>query len=206
MAKPIRNILFDVGNVLIHCDFAYAAEEMAKQSHKTAEEIMASLLDHPIIDDFDAGKFPAEEFVSGMQRLSGWKGTSYDLERIWNTMLSPDEAMFDYMESLIERGYKAYILSNVNPYHVKFVKASFPRVLGTHGQVWSCECKLIKPSDEIFHHTKSSFGIDPEDTVFIDDREINIEAARRAGFIGIVHRSLSETEALLEALLNDELT
>lgn len=197
----VRNIIFDLGNVLIHCDLEYAVREIAAKSRLSAEAIREKLTGHTIIDEFDEGRHSPEEFAELMRDEAGWQGTTDELEAIWQRMLSPDEEAFEYLESLIERGYDTYILSNANPFHVDHVKETYPRILQTLGQIFSCEVRLIKPDEAIFHHTRETFGIEPTETVFIDDRLPNVRAAERVGFIGIVHTSLDQTRRKLEELL-----
>lgn len=197
----IKNIIFDLGNVLIHCDLEYAVRQIAAKSKLSAGEIHAHLEGHTTIDEFDEGRHTPEEFADLMRHHTGWQGTTEELEAIWHKMLYPDREMFAYMESLIQRGYDTYILSNANPFHVDHVKETYPAILKTLGQIFSCEIQLIKPNEEIFRHTVRAFGLDPSESVFIDDRESNVRAAERVGFQGIVHQSLSETRDKLESLL-----
>jgi HAD superfamily hydrolase (TIGR01509 family) len=201
---PIRNIIFDLGNVLIHCDLEYAVHEIASRSSMTDSEIREKLTSHSIIDEFDEGLHTPEEFAELMRDQTGWQGTTPELEAIWQQMLYPDEPTFAYMESLIERGYDTYILSNANPFHVDHVKETYPRILQTLGQIFSCEVKLIKPNEAIFLHTREVFGIEPTESVFIDDKLANVLSAQRVGFRGIVHRSLEQTKTELEEMLKGQ--
>jgi HAD superfamily hydrolase (TIGR01509 family) len=199
----IRNVIFDLGNVLVHCDLSYAVREIGRASDLSEDEIRRHLEGHTIIDEFDEGRHTAEEFALLMRDHTGWRGTTRELEAIWQQMLHPDPEMFEYLDTLIARGLNTYILSNANPFHVEHVKETYPDILRTVGQIFSCEIRLIKPNEAIFRHTADEFGIAPEESVFIDDRPANVEAARRVGFIGILHTSRESTQAQLEALLAD---
>ncbi len=198
----IRNFLFDVGNVLVRCDIKFGSHEIAKRSHCSAEEIELKLAEHSLINEFDEGVHTREGFNTKMREFAGWDGTAKELEFIWQQMLSPDKEMLDYMESLMERGYPAYILSNSNPYHTDYLRHTFPPIKATHGQIFSNECSLVKPDEAIFIHTKDTFGIVPQETLFIDDRPENVHAAERIGFIGMVHVSYESTRRRTEELLN----
>jgi HAD superfamily hydrolase (TIGR01509 family) len=197
----IRNVIFDLGNVLIECDLAYAVRKIAEQSRSSEKEIRHELETCSIIDEFDEGRHSPDEFASLMQDRVGWSGTTEELENIWQRMLCANPEMFDYMETLIERGLNTYILSNANPFHVEHVKTTYPRILQTIGQIFSCECKLIKPDEAIFRHTQETFGIIPEQTIFVDDKLVNVRSAERLGFIGVVHTSRQATEQKIEELL-----
>lgn len=197
----IRNVIFDLGNVLVHCDLSYAVRELARVSTLSEHEIRSHLEAHTIIDEFDEGRHTAEEFAVLMRDHTGWQGSTRELEAIWQNMLRPDPEMFAYLDALIARGVNTYILSNANPFHVEHVKETYPDILKTLGQIFSCEIRMIKPNEAIFRHTAEQFGIRPEESVFIDDRLANVEAAERVGFIGILHTSRESTQATLEELL-----
>jgi HAD superfamily hydrolase (TIGR01509 family) len=64
--------------------------------------------------------------------------------------------------------------------------------------------KLIKPNEAIFLHTREVFGIEPTESVFIDDKLANVLSAERVGFRGIVHRSLEQTKTDLEEMLKGQ--
>src|SRR4051812_3275152 len=100
MADGIRNIIFDLGNVLIHCDLDYAAREISAMSDVSEAEIKRRLVEHPLLNEFDEGRYSGEEFVRQMESLIGWRGSAEELERIWQNMLNADDAMFEYLESL----------------------------------------------------------------------------------------------------------
>ncbi len=199
----IRNILFDLGNVLIHCDLSYAAREIAARSDLGAEEVLQLLAETSIMHEFDAGRHTGEEFSKEIERLTGWRGGSTALEHIWQEMLSPDPSMFELLEELHEQGFGTYILSNINPYHVPHVRERYPRVHQTHGQIYSCEVGLIKPDLRIFEHTRDALGILPAETIFIDDREDNIASAESLGFRGITHKTTFETRTQIAGLLSE---
>ena len=197
----IRNFLFDVGNVLVHCDMKFGSQEIAKRSRCSADEIELELSEHSLINEFDEGLHTPEEFNTKMREFAGWGGTAQELEFIWQQMLSPNREMLSYMQSLMERGYRAYILSNSNPYHTDYLRHAFSPIIATHGQIFSNECSLVKPDEAIFLHTRDTFGIIPQETLFIDDRSVNVHAAERIGFIGLVHISYESTKRKTEELL-----
>ncbi|WP_424529320.1 HAD family hydrolase [Sphaerisporangium viridialbum] len=66
--------------------------------------------------------------------------------------------------------------------------------------VISGEVGMRKPEPRIFHHALGLVGLRPEECVFIDDIEANIEAARALGIVGLHHRDADATIAAVEAL------
>lgn len=197
--KP--NIVFDLGNVLIHCDLDQCANALAARSRLTASEIRARLFVAEEIDPFDQGSLSGEAFTARVRELCEWEGSHQELETIWQQMLKADPEMFKLYEELFERGHKVYILSNINPFHTDWVLREHPAVARAHGRVFSCECAMIKPNEDIFRHLAQSFRLDPAESLFIDDRIDNIEAAERVGFVGLHHRNASETRQSIKKLL-----
>ncbi len=193
--------LFDLGNVLIRCDMQWAAEQIAKQSTESAEVIRHGIVETDLIDTFDQGTFSKEEFQSELGKRFGWSGTPEELESIWQRMLIAEPEMISILEELQSLGYETYILSNINPFHTEYVRNTYPQLLCTTGMIFSCECQLIKPNVAIFHHTIETLGIDAADTLFIDDRLTNIEAAKSVGFQTLHHTNKNETIEIIRALI-----
>ena len=69
-----------------------------------------------------------------------------------------------------------------------------------HGALASYAVGALKPDPAIYEVTEQRFGLDPSRTVFVDDRAVNIAAARARGWQGIVHRSPATTLAALAEL------
>jgi putative hydrolase of the HAD superfamily len=63
--------------------------------------------------------------------------------------------------------------------------------------VFSSRVKLVKPDRAIFDHAAQAFGIDPAQTLFIDDYEANVVAARAAGWQALHFESPAQCEAEL---------
>jgi len=199
------DFLFDLGMVLIHADLDQAAREISEQSHQSPDEILQAINQSDIIDRFDEGTLDSEGFNQRITTLTGWRGTTSELESIWQRMLKPDQEMLDLIDRLMEEKYRIYILSNANPFHSDYVRATYPFLKRTHGHVFSCECGLIKPDEAIYHHTAKELDLTPASTLFIDDRLVNITAARRVGYQTLHHKDASTTRKIISGLLNKRL-
>jgi epoxide hydrolase-like predicted phosphatase len=114
--------------------------------------------------------------------------------------LAAQEETVDLLQRLHDRGHRLYFLSNMpEPYaaHLESSHAFFSRF--TDG-VFSSRVKLIKPEPEIFELAIQRFGIEPAQTVFIDDVARNVEMARAHGWHAIQFIAAAQVEAELEAL------
>ncbi len=163
--------------------------------------IRERLFDAELIDAWDIGDLDAKAFTAKVRELCEWEGTQPELEQVWQQMLHPDPSMFEIYDELLEAGHNIYILSNANPFHTEFVLREHPQLARAHGRVFSCECRMIKPQLEIFHHLTAQFDLEPGRSIFIDDKLPNIEAAERAGYLAIHHSAADTTKPILLGLI-----
>jgi epoxide hydrolase-like predicted phosphatase len=192
--RRITNVVFDLGNVLNYCDLDYAIGKLTEHAHVSRESIEAFLATD-VIDRFDGGVLTVEGFRDELSHATGWSGDLDELRTIWEDMLSlrESEEMVGLMIRLKSIGYKVYVLSNINPIHRDLAERSFDFMKEAHGIVYSCDIQLIKPDPKIFQHLLETFDLDPAETLFIDDREVNTKAAEELGIRSITHTSYEET-------------
>jgi putative hydrolase of the HAD superfamily len=202
--RTIRNIIFDYGNVLVRHDLGLGLELLSKRSTLSAKEIGEALKQSGIIDLFDAGTLHPNAFNEQLAILIGWSGSVADLRSVWEQMNTPDPKMIMLMHQLRSDGFRVYILSNINPFHAEQAIRSFEFVTETDGTVFSYQCGFIKPQTEIYRYLIDTFGIDPKESLFIDDVVENVRAAELLGITSIVHASYESTrDSLCEILKLD---
>ncbi len=193
----VRNIVFDLGNVLNICDLDFALKGLSAGSNASIEEVRAFLFDTDFVDRLDSGFISNEEFHTAVQSGLGWREDLEALRKLWEDMLSTDHEMVELMVRLKSEGYRIYVLSNINPIHLDLANRSFDFLQHTDGAIYSCECGMIKPDESIFQHLLNTFGLNAAETIFIDDRQVNVDAAGKLGITSIVHRSYIETREKL---------
>jgi FMN phosphatase YigB (HAD superfamily) len=95
----------------------------------------------------------------------------------------PGIAIFEALyEQYHEHGYAFYILSNFKDERFTLLKAWYPEIFNKfNGIVLSDVCGYAKPDARIFHHLCNTYGILPEESIFLDDQEKNITAAQALG-------------------------
>ncbi|HEA22416.1 hypothetical protein LCGC14_0911330 [marine sediment metagenome] len=180
----IKNIIFDFGDVFINLDKQIIIRKMLEFGG-TAE-----LSDEIILlnNDYEVGAISSEEFIHKLGNLYP-NAKPEDIERVWNSMLLdfPDERL-EFIETLAAEGdYRLYLLSNTNALHIPHVekimghekfyrfKTSFEKFYLSH------EIKLRKPNPEIYEFVLNENGLKAEETFFIDDSEVNTNAAEKLG-------------------------
>mgnify|MGYP001272182567 CR=1 FL=1 len=93
-----------------------------------------------------------------------------------------DAESIKVLKQLKDKNYKCYVLSNWSAETFEGIPIDYPFMQLFDGLLISGEDKLIKPDQAIYELAKKRFNLDPEETVFIDDKLENIEAAQKMNF------------------------
>lgn len=94
-----------------------------------------------------------------------------------------------------------YVLSNYGEYTYKQTKHKLGFLPFMDGTIFSYKYKVIKPEKEIYELLLNKFDLQAAETVFIDDRLENVEAAQELGFKGIQFQNIMQAKEELEELL-----
>jgi len=108
-------------------------------------------------------------------------------------------AMVQWSCQLNDAGIKTALLSNMHPDLVKHVR-TFDWLQRFTVRTFSAEVQLVKPDRAIYEHTLRQLGTAPEKTVFVDDRETNIQAAHSLGIRAIQFHSIDQLQNDLNGL------
>ena len=187
MDKKIRNIVFDLGGVLVDLDFKAAINGLQKAGFANVKEQLQAFDREGIFQKFELGEMSADEFRSAIREDSTVSLTDEEVDGLWNAMLL--EVPREKLELILHlRGkYMVYLLSNTNSIHWDYVcKNAFNyrgfRVNDYFEETFlSYEMHLAKPDKAIFEKVLEEANLLPEETLFIDDSEANCKAASELG-------------------------
>ena len=192
----IRNIVFDMGNVLIRFDPKQFMDQAGIADAADRELILKELFRSVEWAQMDLGilnEETAEPTILARipERL---RETVSHLLKHW----SDKREVIDGMEELVRRlknaGYRIYLLSNASTAQHQYWP-DFPVSRMMDGKLISCDVGVVKPMPEIYRIFTDRFGLKPEECLFIDDVPINVAAAINCGWQGIVfHGSEEELE------------
>jgi putative hydrolase of the HAD superfamily len=110
----------------------------------------------------------------------------------------PIPAMYDTIRALRGAGFSTALLSN-SWGRDEYPRADFPALFDA--VVISAEVGMRKPEEAIFRHAAHALGLHPQECVFIDDIQANIDAAVGCGMTGVLHTEAAATAAALQDLL-----
>ena len=193
----IKNLVFDVGNVLL----GYRTSELLKEhgfDDETRHRFIASVFLDPIWAQIDLGIMPFEEIVEQFCRNAPdlrediyWLMDSYDLMKVDR----PD--VWERVHLLKEKGYGIYILSNYGEYFYEKQFQNAPFMEWVDGAVISYQVHVIKPDPAIYRILLDQYALDPASCLFFDDLPDNIQTADDLGFQTF---QVTSRETLLEEL------
>lgn len=101
--------------------------------------------------------------------------------RMWTTQ---NPAMLAWQRNLKAAGIRTAILSNMGDSVLENIQREFRWIDDFDVLVWSYQLHMAKPDAAIYHHTLNALGTRPEETLFVDDKRVNIDAAQALGMRG----------------------
>ena len=198
----IKNIIFDIGNVLGKFRWDELLEELQITGETFEQVANATVRNSKWWNEFDRSELSDEEIIAGCVACA----PMYEKEI---RLLFENCATFvreysyskDWIIELKQKGYKVYLLSNYGKTAFEGIKNNFQFYPIVDGEVISYQVKLVKPEEKIYKTLLEKYSLKAEECVFLDDREENIEAAKKLGFHGIVFTSKEKAEKELETIL-----
>lgn len=190
----MKNVVFDLGRVVFAQDPAKSTAEF-KQFFS-----YVSLTPMPQFwTDYDMGVLSFEQVA---EELAAYRGVEPEFAREMITIaigkqetIRPTEKLIDELKAA---GYKLYVLSNMSREFIDFLRKQ--KVYENFdGDVVSCEVGIVKPMPEIYDLLLERFELNPAETIFIDDRKENVDAAAAKG-IATFHFDRNDYEGSCERL------
>lgn len=159
---------------------------------------------------YDEGKLTGLEFWQKLLRDAGLSdpgGVAEELNlwdaRMWTTQ---NPQMLAWQAALKQRGILTAILSNMGDNVLENMKREFDWLTRFDVLVWSYQLRMAKPEPAIYQHVLKELNTRPEETLFLDDRPVNIEAALALGMKAIQFSNVENLRAdLIETGLDAEL-
>ncbi|MDO4493935.1 MAG: HAD family phosphatase [Clostridia bacterium] len=183
----IKNILFDMGNVLMDWDpNSYLDRENLSPEDRLT--IWRGVYGSAEWQMTDRGSITLDEALERMRvRIPGrLMPVAERLTKDWPPLVKYHENMIPLVEALEKEGYGLYLLTNAGLNHHEYWPVSpFARFFGDR-ILLSADYKVLKPEAAFYEKALSMFGLKAEECVFIDDNARNIEGACRCGIDGIV--------------------
>ncbi len=183
----IRNIVFDMGNVLIRFDPSLFIEREGIVDPEDRKLILDELfnsvewaqMDRGILEEKTAEPFILERFPERLHPVVS------NLLHHWAIPGDEFTGMRELVAELKEAGYGLFLLSNASTAQHRYWPL-FPVSRYFDGKLISCDVKVVKPMREIYQIFTDRFLLNPEECFFVDDSPANVAAAITCGWNGVV--------------------
>jgi len=193
----IRNVIFDIGGVLLRLRYQTFIEYLAGAGIDMSN--LPKWLEQVDLAAHERGEITGDELLGRIAAMARRPLDADELRERWLDMFDRAHEMVDLAAGLKEE-YRVFLLSNIGDLHWHHLNARYGFDDLTHGVVASFRVGAIKPSAAIYRETERRFGLEPSATVFIDDLPPNVAGAQACGWQAIHHRDPAETRRQLRAL------
>lgn len=173
-------LLFDIGNVLVTFDFNRAALRMAERSPLRKDAIMEAIA--PFKNPLESGQMPDSEFVYRAMEAIDFQGSTAEFKDMWCDIFALNEPMALTLATL-PRKVPAYLFSNTNGLHLDWLLGRFAIFKHFDGGIYSHTARVMKPQPGMYEQAVTTFGLDPAQTLYVDDLSPNIQTGKDLGFV-----------------------
>ena len=175
----MKNIVFDLGGVLFARDATKCTQEFIDFFAFVRSEPMPHFW-----EEYDRGTSTLAEVTDTLCEMHACtRAKCEEFLRRSIEMQEPVKPTEALIHDLKAAGYKLYVLSNMSREFIAFLRR-FPVYRLFDGEVVSCEERTVKPEPRIYEILLERYGLNPAETLFIDDRRSNIAAAEALGICG----------------------
>lgn len=187
----IKNIIFDLGGVLLNIDPQKTIDAFSRLGMEQLVGDKGLSYDHDIFYQMELGKITSEEFRNGVRKLFSGEVTDDQIDAAWTAMLLDFPVVRVELVKKLRKDFRIYLFSNTNAIHVEKYHSIFRNQHGFEvsslfeKDFYSSEIGYRKPSPESYQEIIRLSGINPEESLFIDDSLPNVEAAITSGLKGL---------------------
>jgi putative hydrolase of the HAD superfamily len=184
----IKNIVFDLGNVLLNLDFDASIRAFQKLGLNSEVVNREQAYADPIFYELEVGKTTPEKFRSRVRQILKNPGaTDQQIDDAWCAMIRDIPAKRVGMVKELANNFNVYLFSNTNAIHIRRLHRAFREMYGIEfpslfvKDFYSHEIHERKPDLNSYLKVIELSGITPGETLFVDDLEKNISGAEKAG-------------------------
>jgi HAD superfamily hydrolase (TIGR01509 family) len=191
--QGIKNIIFDLGGVILNLDTQRAEEAFVRMGAKDFRKYFALGHAAAFFKDYETGHIDDRQFIDSLKELTGTSAPDEEILGAWNALLLdfPPERI-ELLKKLSKR-YRIFLFSNTNALHLtafhQIYRDAFGEAAGSlddhfEKAYYSHLLGMRKPDKAPFEHILTENGLIAAETLFVDDALVNVEGAESAGMKG----------------------
>ena len=193
----MRNVVFDIGWVFVHLDSERFLQFL--RAHGADARDLNSVLTRVALHEHECGRLSGLELLERFAHMARQPMDLAAAHASWVDMFELQPAMVALANGLSER-YRVYLLSNIGDLHWAHLSREYGLHRIGHGALPSFLAGVMKPEAGIYAEAERRFALEPAETVFIDDRAENVQAARGRGWQAVEHTGYATTVGALRVL------
>lgn len=183
----IRNIIFDLGGVLLDIDYRKTIEAFGNLGVKNPESFYSQNLQTELFDEFERGRLHPAEFITELRNFIPDASES-DIVTAWNALLgSFNPEILDFLRKC-RKHYRIFLLSNTNSIHIDAFYSQLKSLYNLDSLDSEFEMVYLsyqtgwrKPDTEIFNLLMVENNLRYSETIFIEDTRKNVDGALKSG-------------------------
>ncbi|MFN3403114.1 MAG: HAD family hydrolase [Cytophagaceae bacterium] len=188
----IKNIIFDLGGVIINIDFQYTYQAFARLANTSPEDIAAKIKQYQFFQRYESGQLTDDQFRNEIRKVLAIPVSDHEIDSAWNALLLDIPEKRIRLIQQLKNKYNIFLLSNTNAIHIYEVNKILFKSTGVkklddlfHKAYFSYDIQLLKPHKEIYDYVLKDQKIKAGETIFLDDNDDNITGAVGAGIHAI---------------------
>ena len=178
--KKTKAVLFDLGKVILDFDFTPAFDRLSKHCALDPEEIKSYFSASGLEVLYDGGKISSVEFYREVKKGLNYRLGFTRFKKIWNEIFTLNPEVAQIIQNAKE-DYRLVLVSNTNAMHFDYIRVKYPLLRHFDRFILSYKEKARKPDPKIYKKAIRACRANPEEILYIDDREDLTEAAGTLG-------------------------
>jgi HAD superfamily hydrolase (TIGR01509 family) len=194
--QGIKNIIFDLGGVILNLDNKRTEEAFAKLGVKNLRQSFGLGHADSFFKDYEIGKITDQQFIGSIRTMGGLdRVTDQEIIAGWNALLLDFPAERIELLRQLGKRYRLFLFSNTNSLHLAALRNIYTQTFGAgtlddhfERTYYSHLLGMRKPGKESYEYILRENGLEGRETLFVDDAIVNVEGAEQAGLKGLYLR------------------
>ena len=206
MKEMIKNLVFDLGNVLIEWNSEKILTSFEPEKERR-QILRQAIFDSGVWHQTDKGELSLKEACDEVlaQLDDSYHPAVQNIFYNWYEVMEVYSGLQEQIGLWADQGYRIYILSTTCEIFYRIEKAGLLPVFPLlSGYILSSEVGVVKPEPEIYQKLLKKYGIDPTESIFIDDIQANLDTAAELGFETILAKRESDNILAMQELLQEK--
>lgn len=200
--KTPTALLFDIGNVLIEIDFMRVLTHWSGHSGKDIEYLRSRFTADEAYERHERGEIDASAYFASLRHSLGIEINDEQFAHGWNAIFIDEIAGMRELLLQAARHRPLYAFSNTNTMHHQVWGSQFEDLMIHFERIFvSSELGQRKPELDAYHRVAREMGVAPDEVLFFDDSQENIDGAHEAGMQAVHVRSIEDVRSALVNLV-----